>query len=539
MYCLVQFIDCEVNRPRGVAISKSSLYVQGKDFRCFDGSSTIPFDHVNDNYCDCKDASDEPGTSACPNGSFHCTNAGHKPLYIPSSRVNDGICDCCDATDEYDSPGLCQNMCRELGRAAREEAERLKKLIEEGHELYKEYIELGTDAKVKNEATLTDLKAKKSEAETRKTELQQIKEEAEIPEKEAKDAHQARVDEEKNRLDALKTDLESSGAFEDLDKNQDGMVSVDEMQAHTEFDIDSNGDVSQEEAKEYLEDQESIDAEFFKTNVWPNIKAIFKMSDVMPPSDQKDADDQGQTIDPVDEGKYDQHDEDDKDYDSDDDDDEGYYGEDGKYYHGDETNDEGNEEVDDDEVDGADVNGENEKGNEGVPDYDDQTKLLISVADKARADFNEADTQFKNVEREFQDLEKVLQLDFGPNHVYYPLKGSCYEFTDREYVYKLCPFDKASQRGKSGGSETSLGKWGHWDGPDNNPHSVMKYDNGLSCWNGPNRSVRVKVKCGLSNELTSATEPNKCEYEFGFLSPAACNEQVKIAAFQPGEHDEL
>ena len=82
-------------------------------------------------------------------GFFHCTNAGHSPLTLPSSRVNDGVCDCCDASDEYASQANCVDVCREMGRAAREEAvkkreERLQgfqlrqAMIEDGHKRKKE-----------------------------------------------------------------------------------------------------------------------------------------------------------------------------------------------------------------------------------------------------------------------------------------------------------------------------------------------------------------------------------------------------------------
>lgn len=42
-------------------LKERQFYEDGKPFTCLDGSKTIPFDRVNDDYCDCQDASDEPG----------------------------------------------------------------------------------------------------------------------------------------------------------------------------------------------------------------------------------------------------------------------------------------------------------------------------------------------------------------------------------------------------------------------------------------------------------------------------------------------
>ncbi|KAK6058790.1 hypothetical protein COOONC_03635 [Cooperia oncophora] len=138
--------------PRGVPYNRGALYKKSFEFICLDGSKSILYDQVNDDYCDCPDGSDEPGTSACPNGKFHCANKGHKAADIPSSRVNDRICDCCDGSDEYSGAVECPNICDELGRSAREESKRLAEIARKGFATRKQLAEEGQKLRVSRES---------------------------------------------------------------------------------------------------------------------------------------------------------------------------------------------------------------------------------------------------------------------------------------------------------------------------------------------------------------------------------------------------
>lgn len=177
-----------------------------------------------------------------------------------------------------------------------------------------------------------------------------------------------------------------------------------------------------------------------------------------------------------------------------------------------------------------------------MPPYPEDVQALINAADVAREALRGVEEDLRNVDREVGDLTKFLEAELGVAMEFSPLYDQCYEYTDREYTYKLCPFNKVTQKSKSGGRETSLGNWVSWNGPPDNLYSSMLFDNGEGCWNGPKRSTKVSVSCGLEEEVLSASEPNRCEYAMEFVTPAICTHPVTSShstTATPEGHQEL
>ncbi|XP_053468755.1 glucosidase 2 subunit beta isoform X2 [Ictalurus furcatus] len=516
-------VTVEVQRPRGVPLSKRHFYDENSPFTCLDGSRTIPFDRVNDDYCDCKDGSDEPGTAACPNGSFHCTNAGYRPTYIPSSRINDGICDCCDTTDEYNSGAKCENTCKEMGRKEKEVLQKMAEVTKEGFLLKQQLIQEAKKTQQEKQNKLNDLQNSKKELEEKVEDMRTIKETAEQPEKEAKERHLKAWEEQKAVISAEKDKAKMAEAFLELDDDVDGFVSVAELQMHTELDSDADGTFSDTEAQGLLGGVDQVDTAAFES-IWNNIKDKY-VSESQPKEPAP-----AET--PAEESKEPVVDNDSETYPDDDDDDVPEEEEEDV----DEEDDYPEEDLD--KAPSSIKTPEKIEEEDTMPSYDAETQALIDAAQKTRDDFEEAERALREVEDQIRNIEKELTFDFGPSVEFAYLYSQCYELTTSEYIYRLCPFNRVSQKPKYGGSETNLGTWGTWAGSEDNKYLVMKYEHGTGCWQGPNRSTTVKMTCGKETMVTSTSEPSRCEYLMEFTTPAVCAEPSTIDPSLHG-HDEF
>jgi protein kinase C substrate 80K-H len=172
--------------------------------------------------------------------------------------------------------------------------------------------------------------------------------------------------------------------------------------------------------------------------------------------------------------------------------------------------------------------------------YSSETQGLLDKTEATRQEFDKAVRELNEIKEDIEKLNKKLSLDNGPNEEYASLIDQCFEYDDREYTYILCPYDRTVQKSKSNHGETSIGTWSSWD--IKNPaskYSAMLYQNGLTCWNGPARSCKVHLSCGVENKITSVAEPNRCEYEMKFETPTACDESFLTNLHKERDRTEL
>uniref|UniRef100_A0AAV1T8E4 Glucosidase 2 subunit beta n=1 Tax=Peronospora matthiolae TaxID=2874970 RepID=A0AAV1T8E4_9STRA len=118
------------------------------DVMCVD---SLPYDRVDDDYCDCIDGSDEPNTSACsyvllssekaPFGrEFRCKS---DDKLVSMTCVDDGVCDCCDGSDEDE--GMCSDTCQKEWQMRLKTLDERMEAVQEGFKYRKLYLQDAMD----------------------------------------------------------------------------------------------------------------------------------------------------------------------------------------------------------------------------------------------------------------------------------------------------------------------------------------------------------------------------------------------------------
>ncbi|CAG8484413.1 3890_t:CDS:10 [Funneliformis caledonium] len=464
-----------------VVVLKALLYEKkGSEWTCLDGSATIPYEAINDDYCDC--------TSACPNGRFYCTNVGYFPAYISSERVNDGVCEpeCCDGSDEYDGKIVCPNNCKELGDEHRRHIQELANIKIEGARIRQEYIQYGITKKQEREASLERLKIELESAKVKVSEREAVLKRAQEMEKlESKAKGNGRLKECREKLRTLQE------RNEELRERIDTLLKILEEMKN---DHNQNyNDVAVENAikryNEFIEveldqEEEIYEDEIEEENQVPEIQTKLSLSERVAEAFLDLYDD---VLEAFGLSEY--------------------------------------------------TIGKSER-QFSRPSGDGKSKE-VTVANDA---LNEAKEAKSSIENEIEDINEKLARDYGPQQEFTKLEETCVSYAEGQYTYTVCLFDKATQKSAQY-KYTHIGNFAKWIGSESRDdpkyYTAQLYDHGARCWNGQDRSVKVYFECGIENKILSFSEPEDCQYLMNMSTPSVCYENFEKNKDDESVHDEL
>jgi len=515
-------VGCGATGVTGVAPASHAAYTPGSPFRC-DGDAIIPFARVNDDWCDCADGTDEPGTSACPNGRFWCINAGYVAQGIHSSAVGDGVCDCCDGSDEGER---CPNRCNAEAAAWHEAQQQQAELHEKGHARGQELLQ---EAK----QTLEALKVQHE-----KVRREYCKGKGEPPHVPSPDGRpDAPLIANPNCQAPRHTEPKSGSAAEEKPPPADGR----EMQITFYNDAEVTLHVFYKSRDENGSPQEAflaevrfieIDSEIFHPiTSFPGHEFVAKVTAVPwlyrlrrwwegkspltigaeahwvnPNTACKELslavyqdESQGWGL------KAHAH---------------------CKEHHA--PKEEAKPTAGKAQADGLNANErhamamaaqESPQNGNAATAPDGAAQPGEGAAQPGGGHEAEEGTQpeehLKSIEAELVSLEDEIrssaEVDYGPDGRHLQLRGSCHTLQMKEYHYTVCPFSNVTQ------ANTLLGKWNGWkDGS-------MHFNAGEHCWQAGAREATVLLSCGLESKVLAVTEPATCKYHITMSSPSACD----------------
>jgi len=494
----------------GVAPSDQARYTGGT-FACLDGHGAGV---VNDEFCECADGSDEPGTGACAGEDttlFYCQNEGSTPRRLYASRVGDGICDCCDGTDEHylakrrGGSSKCENVCVEQGIREREEAAQQAKALQSALE---EQKSIKAAAMKEREEELEQIKSLAAELPFLEEALKAAKAEAD----KEREAEKKNRDEAAAAADASPCRWRQTGGCKptgDREPNNDKPCSVAVAKGESGY-CDCNGDG-------FLGDKEpgyTCDVAVPGTC----LKACAEAGIEVPGSSETVASGTESA------------------------------GVAGAEVTGEETaaKEQGEKKVVSEYakwMDGAaeTLGGEedDEAMDEDVAAIGNSQTLDSSAAGVADGAKQTAVDRERDASRKVDDNKRrthVLQakIDALPEDKlgYASLAGKTISKRVGEFEYKLEFFSDAKQ------DYTSLGKWSMWTGPKS-----AIFEGGTHCWDGPARQLKVQFHCGPVAKILDVAEPSRCVYEGNFVHPGACDakdlELLTSGDRVIGPHEEL
>ncbi|PMD55811.1 protein kinase-like protein C substrate [Hyaloscypha bicolor E] len=528
-------LAAESSRPRGVGPEFAKFYKAADSFTCISNPSIkLDISKVNDDYCDCPDGSDEPGTAACtylsalsppqpivgaPNTTlalpgFYCKNKGHIPSYISHTYVNDGVCDydvCCDGSDEWAGVGgvKCEDKCKEIGKEWR----RLDEIRQKSaRNALKKKTELVNEAQALRAGVELRISSLHVEIKDQGKKVEELKKKFEEVER----SERGKV--VKSAGKGSKVTVLAGLAKQRVEELRDALVGLvnkrDELRRKVK-ELETILSTFKEEYNPNFNDEGVKRA----VKSWEDYAA---KKDASPESDESAEDRDIESISKAD------------------------------------SETEG--------INWAEWEIEEESDIEALYKFEeylpasvrawvhqkltDLRILLIEngiLADNASSGseskaVSAARTAYQNLnddlgikESSVGDLTKDLEKDYGPNDIFRALKGTCISKDSGEYEYELCWLDKTSQKSKKGGGTTGMGNFVRFDkmyfdeevdaegkGLGTGERTVLMYENGQHCWNGPNRQTTVVLACAEKDEIWKVVEQEKCMYRMDVGTPAVC-----------------